>query len=143
MQAHLHAKSIIKTAQLTMGEPKHAQPHSPAEAIRGDFYHTPQYGSLEALRDSIIVLHDGKIVKVAAGSEELAICEEFSLRAVRRLKVCYAAPFDRRFFPPYPASFMPRSHHHAFVCRQDNSSFLASLIPTSMHPKYVLKQPVN
>lgn len=69
----------------------HAQPHhgSGTLAFRGAFVHTPTYGEVETLRDTVLVVQNGKIAKIAGGANEAAVLQEFGLAptAVRRLKV--------------------------------------------------------
>lgn len=55
-------------------------------ALRGTFYHTPIYGQLEALRDALVVIQDGKIARMASGVEEDAVLHEYGLSEVRRLQ---------------------------------------------------------
>ncbi|GLC37407.1 hypothetical protein PLESTM_000580300 [Pleodorina starrii] len=62
-------------------------------AFRGTFFHTPTYGQLEALRDTVVVIQDGKIARIARGDEEEAVQREFGLSEVRRLK-------DGQYFVP-------------------------------------------
>jgi guanine deaminase len=56
-------------------------------ALRGTAYHTPSYGQLEALRDVVLVVRDGKIARVAPGAEEATVLREFGLSSARRLQV--------------------------------------------------------
>jgi guanine deaminase len=42
-------------------------------AFRGNLVHTPQYGVLDMLIDKIVIVADGKIAKIAAGSEEATV----------------------------------------------------------------------
>lgn len=71
-----------------MGVPKRSGVEGTSVTIfRGTFFHTPVYGQLEALRDVVLVLRDGRIAKIAPGSEEAAVCEEFGVSTVRRLQV--------------------------------------------------------
>eukprot|EP00798_Chlamydomonas_sp_ICE-L_P022725 gene22725-29885_t len=57
-------------------------------AFRGQFVHTPAYGVLDLLLDKIMIVKDGKIVKMAPGAEEEAVLKTFDLDAscVRRLE---------------------------------------------------------
>ncbi|KAG2454759.1 hypothetical protein HYH02_000594 [Chlamydomonas schloesseri] len=48
-------------------------------AFRGTFFHTPAYGQLEALRDAVVVVQDGKIARVGSSNEEAALMREFGL----------------------------------------------------------------
>lgn len=58
-----------------------------ATAFRGTFFHTPAYGRLEVLRDHVVVVQAGKIVRMADASMEAAVLREFGLTEARRLKV--------------------------------------------------------
>ncbi|KAG2495263.1 hypothetical protein HYH03_006536 [Edaphochlamys debaryana] len=62
-------------------------------AFRGTFFHTPTYGQLEALRDKVVVVQDGRIARIADGEQEHAVAREFGLREVRRLQ-------DGQYFVP-------------------------------------------
>jgi guanine deaminase len=66
-------------------------------AIRGTFYHTPTYGRLDALRDVVVVVQNGRIARIAAGGDEATVREEFGLAVVRALK---ASPFTSRNVAP-------------------------------------------
>ncbi|EFJ44340.1 hypothetical protein VOLCADRAFT_65103 [Volvox carteri f. nagariensis] len=55
-------------------------------AFRGTFYHTPSYGRLDALRDVVVVIQDGSIARIAEGSEEAAVRDEYGLAEVRQLE---------------------------------------------------------
>ncbi|GLC60250.1 hypothetical protein PLESTB_001590700 [Pleodorina starrii] len=57
-----------------------------AFAFRGTFFHTPSYGRLDALRNAVLVVQDGKIARIADVSEEDAVREEFGLSEVRQLQ---------------------------------------------------------
>ncbi len=65
-------------------------------AYRGTFYHTPAYGQLEALRDAVVVVQGGKIVRISTGDEEEVVLREFGLNDVRRLKASGKATRLRR-----------------------------------------------
>ena len=58
-----------------------------ATAFRGTFFHTPAYGQLEVLRDHVVVVQAGKIVRMAEASMEASVLREFGLAEARRLKV--------------------------------------------------------
>ncbi|GFR42051.1 hypothetical protein Agub_g2867, partial [Astrephomene gubernaculifera] len=62
-------------------------------AFRGTFFHTPTYGQVEALRDTVVVVQHGRIARIAEGNKEIALVHEFGLSEVRRLK-------DTQFFIP-------------------------------------------
>ncbi|KXZ46833.1 hypothetical protein GPECTOR_40g567 [Gonium pectorale] len=55
-------------------------------AFRGTFFHTPTYGQLEALRDAVVVVKDGRIARIAKAEEEAAVLRDFGLSEARRLK---------------------------------------------------------
>lgn len=60
-------------------------------AFRGTFFHTPAYGQLEALRDAVVVIQDGKIARLGTSGDEAALMREFGLSEVRRLKASWNA----------------------------------------------------
>lgn len=94
-----------------MGVPRN-QPGE-TQAVRGTFFHTPRYGQLEALRDALVVVRGGKIIRVAPGSQEAAVCAELGVGAVRRLQVM--GPNQSccpPFWPgPQPSDHRPRARH--------------------------------
>ncbi len=51
--------------------------------------HTPQYGQMDLLLDRVVIVADGKIAKIAAGSEEATVLDIWGVDAgdVRRLAV--------------------------------------------------------
>ncbi|PNH11926.1 Guanine deaminase [Tetrabaena socialis] len=71
---------------------------APTTIFRGTFFHTPAYGQLDALRDTLVVVQDGKIARIAPGSEEAAVMREFGLQQVRQLQARMA--MEGQYFVP-------------------------------------------
>ncbi|GIL58834.1 hypothetical protein Vafri_13806 [Volvox africanus] len=84
--------SIARSVQPIMLKSNNPQLQLPGEerkfvlVIMGTYYHTPTYGRLDVLRDVVLVVQEGKIVRIANGHEETEVQEEFGLAEVRQLK---------------------------------------------------------
>jgi hypothetical protein len=57
--------------------------------FRGTLVHTPAYGQVDFLLDKIVVVSEGRIIKICAGSEEQTVLDIWGVEpgAVRRLQV--------------------------------------------------------
>lgn len=66
--------------------------------------HTPQYGTLDILLDKVVVVVEGKIKAITAGSEEANMLEIWGVPAssVRRLKVMLQSSATDRTAPCSP-----------------------------------------
>jgi guanine deaminase len=62
-------------------------PSSKPLAFRGCLVHTPKYGQMDMLLDRVVIVIDGKIAKIAAGSEEATVLSIYDVPAneVKRL----------------------------------------------------------
>ncbi|KAL6750281.1 hypothetical protein V8C86DRAFT_2816921 [Haematococcus lacustris] len=56
-------------------------------AFRGTLVHTPAYGQMDIMLDKVVIVQNGKIVKITAGSEEATVLDIWDIpaSAVRRL----------------------------------------------------------
>jgi hypothetical protein len=57
--------------------------------FRGTLVHTPAYGQVDFLLDKVVVVSEGRISKICAGSEEQTVLSIWGVapEAVRRLQV--------------------------------------------------------
>lgn len=67
-------------------------------AFRGTLIHTPHYGQMDILLDRVVIVANGKIAKIAAGSEEQTVLDIWGISAssVRRLAVSKEALGEKR-----------------------------------------------
>lgn len=95
--------------------------------------HTPAYGQMDMLLDKILIVKDGKILKIAAGSEEKTVLGLYGIPEHKVQRLAVSIPAYQVAVPQLMQSSEAQFTFH--VCRMVNSSSPGSLTHTYTHPR--------